>query len=117
MSFSGSKGRTDAYPLDKWFHDDFEAGQTDEYTFEAMDVGDVLLVQLNNDGGGWYRKNPDWYCNVVTVINSKNGEIYTFPCYKWVHSETILFEGKGKGSFSIALKQTAEKDLLNGDEI
>ena len=98
---TGTKGRTDAYPLDKWFHDDFEAGQTDEYSIETKDVGEVLLVQLDNDGGGWYRQNPDWYCNKVTVIDSKTGEIYNFPCYRWVNEQAVLFRGEGKSQVSV----------------
>lgn len=38
--------------LDNWGND-FEKGDVDEYSVEAMDVGEVLMVHLHNSGGGW----------------------------------------------------------------
>ena len=96
LHVAGTKGRTDALSLDKWFHNDFEKGHTDEYTVGAMDVGQVLLLQLHSDGGGWWHKNPDWFVNRISVISAKNSESYEFPCNRWVQNELKVFQGKGK---------------------
>ena len=92
----GTEGRTDAIKLDKWFHDDFEAGQTDEYTIEATDVGEVLLVQLDSDGSGL---KSDWFVDCVTILSSSQGKVYVFPCYRWVTSQMIVYQQKGKSNY------------------
>ena len=89
---SGTKGRTDAIELDKKFHDDFEAGQTDEYTREAAEVGDVLTIKLKNDGKGLF---SDWFVNKVYIMKTNPPEVCVFPCYRWVDGEIALFRGKG----------------------
>ena len=92
---SGTNGETDALSLDKWFHNDFEAGQKDEYQITAKDVGELLLVTLKNDQGGLY---SDWFVNRVTIKIKGKDTVYDFPCNRWVQSETIIFEGAGKKS-------------------
>ena len=81
--------------LDNWGND-FERGDIDEYSVEAMDVGEVLMIHLHNDGGGWWYKNPDWFVNKISVISSKHEDPFEFPCYRWVLSELVVFEGRGK---------------------
>ena len=34
--------------MDKWFHNDFEAGTQDTYTLEGEDVGELLMIKLDN---------------------------------------------------------------------
>lgn len=89
----GTEGRTRTIKLDKWFHDDFEAGQTDEYVVNDADVGEVLLVQLDNDGNGL---KSDWFIDYVTILSSSQGKFYTFPCYRWVSSQIIIYRQRGK---------------------
>ena len=96
LHVAGTKGRSDALSLDKSLHDDFEKGHTDEYTVEAMDVGEILLLQLHSDGGGWWYKNPDWFVNKIAIIAAKNNESYEFPCNRWVLKDLKVFQGKGK---------------------
>ena len=90
----GTKGKTDLIKLDNWGND-FERGDVDEYSIEAMDVGKVLMIQLHNDGGGWWYKNPDWFVNKITVLSSSQDDPFEFPCYRWVLSDLTVFEGKG----------------------
>ena len=81
--------------LDNWGND-FEKGDADEYSVEAMDVGKVLMVQLHNDRGGWWYKNPDWFVNKIAVLSStQDYEPFEFPCHRWVLSDLMVFEGKG----------------------
>lgn len=90
---SGTKGKTEKIPLGSW-RNDFEAGHTDEYTVRAMDVGEVLMVQLHNDGSGWLA-NSDWFVNKIVVASSTQERAFQFPCYRWVVSDMIIFQGKG----------------------
>ena len=62
---TGAKGRTDYLKLDKWFHNDFEAGSKEQYQVEAFDVGDIQLIELHSDGGGYWSGDPDWFVNKV----------------------------------------------------
>ena len=92
--FSGTKGKTEKIRLASW-RNDFEAGQTDEYTVQAMDVGAVLMIRLENDGVGWWYKNPNWFVNKITVASSRQEKAFEFPCYRWVVSDMVVFQGTG----------------------
>ena len=94
----GTKGKTDEIKLDNWGND-FERGDIDEYSVEAMDVGQVLMIHLHNDGGGWWYKNPDWFVNKISVISSSQEDPFEFPCHRWVSSDLAVFEGKGITKF------------------
>ena len=65
LFFTGAKGRTDYLKLDKWFHNDFEAGSKEQYTVEGFDVGNIQLIELHSDGGGYWSGDPDWFVNRV----------------------------------------------------
>lgn len=95
ISITGTKGKTDMIKLDNWGND-FERGDVDDYSVEAMDVGEILIVHLHNDGGGWWHKNPDWFVNKISIISSKQvqDDPFEFPCYRWVMSDLVVFEGK-----------------------
>ena len=59
----------------------------------AKDVGELLMITLKNDGGGY---KSDWFVNRVTIKDKAKNHTYDFPCNRWVQDETIAFEGKGK---------------------
>ncbi|KAJ7337203.1 Arachidonate 5-lipoxygenase [Desmophyllum pertusum] len=78
--------------MDKWLHNDFEAGQEDTYVLAAEDVGELLMIKLDNDQGGLY---SDWFVVKVMITCSQDPyRLYEFPCGRWVQSELIFFEGK-----------------------
>lgn len=80
--------------MDKWLHDDFEAGQEDTYILDAEDVGELLMIKLDNDQGGLF---SDWFVEKVMITCSQDPQrLYEFPCGRWVQSESIFFEGKGR---------------------
>ncbi|CAH3165667.1 unnamed protein product [Porites evermanni] len=93
LAIKGTEGETDPKKLDKWFHNDFEAGQKDEYRVKAKDIGEPLLVTLKQDGSGLY---SDWFVDRVTIKVKGDDTIYDFPCNRWVQSEIIVFEGTAK---------------------
>ena len=88
--------------LDNW-GDDFERGDVSKYHVEAMDVGEVLMIHLHNNGGGWWYKNPDWFVNRISVISSSQQNPFEFPCYRWVLSDLVVFEGKGNKTLLLPL--------------
>ena len=90
----GTRGKTERLCLKSWSNN-FEAGHTDEYAVEAMDVGEVLMIHLYNDGAHSWYKNPDWFVNKITVTSSKQPIAFEFPCYRWVVSDMTLIQGKG----------------------
>nr|ABW76418.1 allene oxide synthase/8R-lipoxygenase fusion protein [Gersemia fruticosa] len=94
IRITGTKGRTDYQKLDKWFNNDFERGTKDSYQVEGFDVGDIQLIELHSDQGGYWSGDPDWYVNRVTIISSSQDRIYSFPCYRWILKDIVLFPGE-----------------------
>lgn len=86
---------TSKFSLDKFFTNDFEKGETDTYTVSGDDVGDVVMITLNNNAMGF---KSDWYVAKVIVEKEVEDEKkkYEFPCYRWVVHHLLVFEGKGK---------------------
>ena len=80
--------------MDKFFHNDFERGETDTYNVNGEDVGEVVMLTLNNNREGF---GCDWYIAKITVEKELPGgsEKYFFPCYRWVVSQLVVYEGKG----------------------
>ena len=91
---SGTKGKTEKIPLAS-SRNDFEAGQTDEYRVQAMDVGEVLMIHLHNDGAGSWFKDPDWFVAKITVTSLKQEKAFEFPCYRWLVSDMVVFQETG----------------------
>ncbi|XP_028395780.1 allene oxide synthase-lipoxygenase protein-like [Dendronephthya gigantea] len=95
IRITGMKGRTDYLKLDKWLHNDFEAGSKEKYEVKAFDVGDIQLIELHSDGGGYYwRDDPDWFVNRVKVSSSSQDRVYSFPCFRWITKDIVLFPRK-----------------------
>ena len=65
------------------------------YSVEAMDVGKVLIIYLHNDRNGCLFKGPDWFISKISVQSSSHKDPFEFPCYCWVPSDLVVFQGKG----------------------
>lgn len=92
--FQGTKGRTRPLLMDKLLHDDLEAGKEDTYLLAAEDVGELLMIKLHNDQSGLL---SDWFVEKIMITCSQDPQrLYEFPCFQWVQSESVFFEGKGK---------------------
>ncbi|XP_068703458.1 allene oxide synthase-lipoxygenase protein-like [Montipora foliosa] len=89
---TGTKGKTGKISLSSW-RNDFEAGGKDEYTVQAIDVGEVLILQIHNDESRWI-KNPDWFLERIVVKSSTQARTFLFPCYRWIESNMVVFQGK-----------------------
>ena len=106
---SGTKGKTGKIPLGSW-RNDFEEGRTDEYTVQAMDVGEVLMIQLYNDGSGLL-KTSDWFVNKIVITSSTQDNAFHFPCYRWIVSDMVVFQGKGISIFLLTIGTITEKNI------
>ena len=95
--FLGTKARAKPVVLDKWFYNDFQKGQEDTYVIEGVDVGEPLMIKLENNQGGLFHRSSDWFVDKVVISCSSNNQaMYEFPCYGWVQHEAVFFEGKGR---------------------
>ncbi|XP_078369932.1 allene oxide synthase-lipoxygenase protein-like [Oculina patagonica] len=112
VSLTGTKGKTKKLSLGSR-SDDFEAGQTNEYTVQAMDVGEILMIQLYNDRAGLW---SDWFVNKITVTSSKQEKAFKFPCYRWVVSDMVVFQGKAFLSFQDQPEAIRSKRILEVQE-
>ena len=86
--------------MGKFFHNDFQKGHVDEYEVQGEDVGDLLMITLHNSGGGFFSDwfgFSDWFVNKVNISKTPNTShrVYSFPCFRWVTTELVVFEGKG----------------------
>ncbi|XP_028396594.1 allene oxide synthase-lipoxygenase protein-like isoform X2 [Dendronephthya gigantea] len=88
ISLTGSKGKTERLSLNSLSD---EVSSASEYTLQAMDIGEVLMVHIFNDSRSWY-KDCDWFCNKITVTSSKYEKSLEFPCYRWVVSNMVIFQ-------------------------
>ena len=107
LGINGEKETTSEFSLDKFFHNDFERGDTDTYDVSGDDVGDVVMITLKNSGFGF---KSDWY--IAKVIVEKEAQfgnkIFEFPCYRWVVRDLVVFEGKGKKHKKICISCTPQ---------
>ena len=63
---------------------------------EAKDVGELLMIKVENDQSGFFHHSSDLFLDVVSINYEKDvNKAYEFPCYSWVEVESVFFEGKG----------------------
>ena len=66
-SSTGTEGETRPLVLEKWFHNAFWAGYEDRYAMEAKDVGELLMIKVENDQSGLFHHSSDLFLDVVSV--------------------------------------------------
>lgn len=82
------------------FRDKFEAGHTDRFRFESVDLGALRKVVIGHDGAGF---GAGWFLENVTVEVPSDGRRYTFPCSRW------FAKGEDDGLLERELHADAEK--------
>ena len=88
--FLGTKARTKPVVLEKLLHNDFEKGQEDTYVIEEVDVGEPLMIELENNQGGLFHRSSDWFVDKIVISCSSNSQaMYEFPCYGWVKQKAL----------------------------
>ena len=96
LKIVGSKGETKFKTLDYLCYDDFERGQTDQYTIYDVDVGKIECISIKVSQSTLYTLYPNWYIDYILVCskyNSKEGyrnfetvsnTLACFPIYQWI---------------------------------
>ena len=92
FAFLGTKGKTSLFSLESAS----KAENMDEYSIKAMDVGEVVMINLHNDGAsGWFFKKQDWFLNEIQVTSSTEKDSFNFQFYCWVFSGVIVIHRGG----------------------
>ncbi|XP_046342930.1 polyunsaturated fatty acid 5-lipoxygenase-like [Haliotis rufescens] len=70
--------------LNHFFRDDFERGNTDKFELQRTQTErlcklDKLEIFRDDSGFG-----SSWYVERITVENKSNGDVYTFPVFRWL---------------------------------
>ena len=58
----------------------FEEGQTDTFTVDSVDVGEVTALTLGHDNAGL---GASWMVDSATLVDQASGNSYKFPCNQW----------------------------------
>ena len=96
ISLTGTKGQTKPLVLEKLFYNAFWAAYKDKYVMEAEDVGEILMIKVKNDQSGFFHYSSDLFLDEVSInYESDAKKVYEFPCFCWVQTESVFFEGKG----------------------
>jgi hypothetical protein len=99
ITIYGSHGDSGRQPLKQRFRDLFEKGQTDKFTLEVLDLGELNKLRIEHDNKGF---NAGWLCDHVSITNLATGKQTLFPCGKW------LDKSKGDGELFKELYPAAD---------
>ena len=89
------------------FRDKFEAGHTDRFRFESVDLGTLRKLVIGHDGAGF---GAGWFLETVTVEVPSDGRRYIFPCSRW------FAKGEDDGLVERELHFDAKKDVVRIEE-
>ncbi|XP_062291185.1 lipoxygenase homology domain-containing protein 1 [Scomber scombrus] len=59
----------------------FERGSVDEFTIEAVDLGQVFKIKIRHDNS---MISADWYLDQVEVVDVDTEEVFIFLCERWL---------------------------------
>uniref|UniRef100_A0A3Q2ZDP0 Lipoxygenase homology PLAT domains 1b n=1 Tax=Kryptolebias marmoratus TaxID=37003 RepID=A0A3Q2ZDP0_KRYMA len=59
----------------------FEQGQINEFTVEAVDLGDLEKLRIGHDNSGG---SPGWFLDWVEINAPSQGQKIRFPCGRWL---------------------------------
>ncbi|CAL8318268.1 unnamed protein product [Lota lota] len=59
----------------------FERGSVDQFTMEAVDLGQVFKIKIRHDNS---LLSPDWYLDQVEVLDLDTEEVFLFQCERWL---------------------------------
>ncbi|XP_039606557.1 lipoxygenase homology domain-containing protein 1-like [Polypterus senegalus] len=80
LQIYGDKGKSDEMRLDN-NSDNFETGQTDKFTVELPDLGNLFKLRI------WHEKRhpfAGWHLNKITLVKTLTKEKYNFFCGRWL---------------------------------
>uniref|UniRef100_A0A3Q0R7C3 Lipoxygenase homology PLAT domains 1 n=1 Tax=Amphilophus citrinellus TaxID=61819 RepID=A0A3Q0R7C3_AMPCI len=64
----------------KHYKNKFEQGMINEFTVEAVDLGDLVKVQIGHDNSG----SPGWFLDWIDIDAPSQGQRMRFPCGRWL---------------------------------
>jgi len=80
LQLFGDKGHTGPRPLEGSSRD-FERGGIDEFSLEAVDVGEIDHIVVTHDNRGL---SPAWHLSHVEILHPLLGKTYFFNCDGWL---------------------------------
>ncbi|XP_013396607.1 lipoxygenase homology domain-containing protein 1 isoform X2 [Lingula anatina] len=100
LKITGERGDTGARRLLKSMNNinKFESGQSDTFSLEAVDLGQLKSVVVGHDGTG---AGSGWFLDKVVIKDPQDHE-YTFECDRW------LDEGEDDGLIERELQLAAQ---------
>jgi hypothetical protein len=81
---------------------DFERNETNRFVVEAEDVGEIQKIKLAHDNSSLA---PGWFCETVTITNTKTSKRWEIPVKKWFDTS----QGDGLISRDIRIGEPAEQ--------
>ncbi|KAG2501257.1 hypothetical protein HYH03_001064 [Edaphochlamys debaryana] len=100
----GEEAETGKINLDNPGKNDFERGNTDVFTFEEVNVGNLKKIRLGHDGSGL---GAGWHVKKVVVENLTTGQMWVFDVNRWfdkgeddgaIERDLYPTSGSGEGS-------------------
>ncbi|XP_011477254.1 lipoxygenase homology domain-containing protein 1-like [Oryzias latipes] len=65
----------------KNYKNKFEQGMINEFTVEAVDLGDLQKLRIGHDNSG---SSPGWFLDWVEIDAPSQGQKMRFPCGRWL---------------------------------
>ncbi|KAF3695639.1 Lipoxygenase -like proteiny domain-containing protein 1 [Channa argus] len=65
----------------KNYKNKFEQGMINEFTVEAVDLGDLEKIRIGHDNSG---ASPGWFLDWVMIDAPSQGQKLCFPCGRWL---------------------------------
>ncbi|XP_058493118.1 lipoxygenase homology domain-containing protein 1 [Solea solea] len=68
----------------KTYKNKFEQGMINEFTVEAVDLGDLVKLRVGHDNAGG---SPGWFLDWVEIDAPSQGQRLRFPCGRWLSKD------------------------------
>jgi hypothetical protein len=79
----GEKGKSGVRQLDN-SENNFERKQTDTFSLDCMDLGELKKIRIGHDGSGF---GAGWFLDKVIIENTSNNEKWFFNCNRWLAAD------------------------------
>ncbi|XP_078613312.1 allene oxide synthase-lipoxygenase protein-like [Branchiostoma floridae x Branchiostoma japonicum] len=89
------------------FSEGYKTGNSQVFSMTAIDVGEVLMVTIYNEGG------QAWYMESIVVEEVRRGRSREFPAHRWVNDMVMVRRGKA----SLLATSYAGLDILLGQRL
>ena len=80
--YDSKENKSPEIPMDHYFHDDLERGQTDVYQSRAVSgMGSIVKIEI------WRSDSfigSDWFCDVIVVHDVRKEQSRYFPVHRWI---------------------------------